>query len=99
MTLRLPKSFSRLLKTQKKVRRLVESSLLRLPEKIGPKQKRRSLVPRPILTDVTGFGSNPGRLGMKLFVPRRLPAKPALVVILHGCRQTPESLDIASGFS
>ncbi|WP_454265470.1 extracellular catalytic domain type 1 short-chain-length polyhydroxyalkanoate depolymerase [Sinorhizobium fredii] len=48
---------------------------------------------------VTGFGSNPGRLGMKLFVPRRLPAKPALVVILHGCGQTPESLDIASGFS
>jgi poly(hydroxyalkanoate) depolymerase family esterase len=99
MTLRFPKSFSRLLKTQKKFRRLVESSLLRLPEKIGPKQKRRSLVPRPILTDVTGFGSNPGRLGMKLFVPGRLPTKPALVVILHGCRQTPESLDIASGFS
>ncbi|WP_042778610.1 extracellular catalytic domain type 1 short-chain-length polyhydroxyalkanoate depolymerase, partial [Sinorhizobium fredii] len=99
MTFRLPKSFSRILKTQKKFRRLVESSLLRLPEKVGPQQKRRPSAPKPILTDVTGFGSNPGRLGMKLFVPRRLPAKPALVVILHGCGQTPESLDIASGFS
>ncbi|MEY9165524.1 hypothetical protein ABIE78_003643 [Sinorhizobium fredii] len=99
VTFRLPKSFSRILKTQKKFRRLVESSLLRLPEKVGPQQKRRPSAPKPILTDVTGFGSNPGRLGMKLFVPRRLPAKPALVVILHGCGQTPESLDIASGFS
>ncbi|NKL52917.1 hypothetical protein GFL15_34185, partial [Rhizobium leguminosarum bv. viciae] len=31
---------------------------------------------------------------MKTFVPsRRLPKNPALVVVLHGCRQTPESLD------
>src|SRR6185312_12587651 len=28
-----------------------------------------------------------------------LANKPALVVVLHGCRQTPESMDAASGFS
>ncbi|WP_328717913.1 PHB depolymerase family esterase [Ensifer adhaerens] len=96
MTVNMRKSLSRMLRGQKKFRRLVEASLLRLPQKAGLRQRR---VPRPGLVPVKEFGSNPGRLRMKLFVPRRLAAKPALVVVLHGCRQTPESLDAASGFS
>ncbi len=37
---------------------------------------------------------------MKVAVPSRgLPKNPALVVLLHGCLQTPESFDAASGFS
>jgi polyhydroxybutyrate depolymerase len=36
---------------------------------------------------------------MKSFVPAKLPKNPALVLVLHGCNQTPESLDAASGFS
>jgi poly(hydroxyalkanoate) depolymerase family esterase len=51
------------------------------------------------LEETTAFGSNPGRLVMKSYVPARLQKDPALVVMLHGCRQTPESLDAASGFS
>lgn len=36
---------------------------------------------------------------MKTFVPAKLPKNPPLVIVLHGCGQTPESLDAASGFS
>ncbi len=36
---------------------------------------------------------------MKSFAPTKLPKDPPLVVVLHGCGQTPESLDAASGFS
>ncbi|WP_183756084.1 alpha/beta hydrolase family esterase [Rhizobium sp. BK181] len=98
MTLKLSRSLSRLLKNQKKVRRLFETSFFRIPKQ-PTTRRRRPASPKPVLTEVTDFGSNPGRLKMKLFVPRRHPPKPALVLFLHGCRQTPESLDLASGFS
>ncbi|WP_018897801.1 PHB depolymerase family esterase [Rhizobium sp. 2MFCol3.1] len=54
---------------------------------------------RPTLQAIPAFGSNPGRLVMKSYVPANLPNQPALVVVLHGCRQTAESLNAASGFS
>ncbi len=99
MTPKFSSSLSRLFRSQKKVRRLIEKSLIRnLPKTIGL-QPRRTANPKNVLTQVTGFGSNPGRLHMKLFVPKALPAKPALVVFLHGCRQTPDSLDGATGLS
>lgn len=60
---------------------------------------KRSESAKPTLAAVTTFGSNPGRLLMKSFVPRVLPKNPALVVVLHGCGQSPESLDGAAGFS
>lgn len=37
------------------------------------------------LSEVTGFGANPGGLKMYEHVPASLPANPALVVVLHGC--------------
>jgi poly(hydroxyalkanoate) depolymerase family esterase len=40
------------------------------------------------LTQVTGFGSNPGNLGMYAYVPTGLPAAAPLVVALHGCTQS-----------
>jgi poly(hydroxyalkanoate) depolymerase family esterase len=42
----------------------------------------------PTLTEVTGFGSNPGALKMYRYVPAGLPAGSPLVVALHGCTQT-----------
>ena len=40
-------------------------------------------------TEVSGFGSNPGRLSMYVHVPPQPPADGApLVVLLHGCGQT-----------
>ena len=40
------------------------------------------------LTQVTGFGSNPGNLGMYAYLPTNLPAGAPLVIALHGCTQS-----------
>lgn len=40
------------------------------------------------VTEVTGFGSNPGNLRMFRYLPDGLPANRPLVVALHGCTQT-----------
>src|SRR6202008_2014011 len=40
------------------------------------------------LTELTGFGSNPGALRMFTYVPKKLSTAPALVVVLHGCTQS-----------
>ncbi|WP_434383595.1 extracellular catalytic domain type 1 short-chain-length polyhydroxyalkanoate depolymerase [Melittangium boletus] len=45
------------------------------------------------LTQVTGFGGNPGNLRMWKHVPANMPANAPLVVALHGCTQT------ASGYT
>ncbi|GAA1618077.1 extracellular catalytic domain type 1 short-chain-length polyhydroxyalkanoate depolymerase [Actinoplanes couchii] len=37
------------------------------------------------LTEVTGFGTNPTGLRMHLYVPDRLPTRPALLVAVHYC--------------
>lgn len=93
------KSLARALRSQKKFSRLIEKAFKAPRNKV----KRTRPTPRaakPVLVETTAFGSNPGRLTMKTFVPAaRLPKRPALVVVLHGCRQTPESLDGAAGFS
>ena len=51
------------------------------------------------LTELTGFGSNPGALRMFTYVPKNLKAAPALVVVLHGCTQSAGSYDIGAGWS
>src|ERR1044071_8977758 len=40
------------------------------------------------LTQVTGFGSNPGALRMFSYVPDGLPTGRPLIVALHGCTQS-----------
>ncbi|HEX7305409.1 PHB depolymerase family esterase [Lentzea sp.] len=37
------------------------------------------------LVEVTSFGDNPGRMRMHVYVPDTRPAKPAVVVAMHGC--------------
>ena len=51
------------------------------------------------LTELTGFGSNPGALRMFTYVPKKLAAAPALVVVLHGCTQSAASYDLGAGWS
>ena len=51
------------------------------------------------LTELTGFGSNPGALRMFTYVPKKVPAAPALVVVLHGCTQTAAGYDLGAGWS
>lgn len=44
------------------------------------------------LVSVPSFGSNPGQLGMSLFVPDSLPAKPAVLVVNHWCTGSAQAI-------
>ncbi len=50
------------------------------------------------ISEVTGFGSNPGNLKMFKYVPTGLPASAPLVVALHGCTQSAASYDNETGW-
>lgn len=99
MKFSIGKSLSRAFKAQKKISRLIEKAF-KAPQRKPNRTRSTPRPPKTVLVETAGFGSNPGRLIMKSFVPAtRLPKNPALVVLLHGCRQSPESLDVAAGFS
>ena len=51
------------------------------------------------LTDLDGFGRNPGNLRARLYVPASVTARPALVVVLHGCTQNAAGYDMGAGWS
>lgn len=51
------------------------------------------------LIETRSFGSNPGNLCMKAYVPVHLPKRAPLVVALHGCTQSAESYARGSGWS
>ncbi|MGW7363998.1 extracellular catalytic domain type 1 short-chain-length polyhydroxyalkanoate depolymerase [Streptomyces sp. NPDC054841] len=51
------------------------------------------------LTEVTGFGSNPGNLQMFRYVPDGLRAGRPLVVALHGCTQSAAAFDDETGWT
>ncbi|NNM74257.1 PHB depolymerase family esterase [Enterovirga sp. DB1703] len=55
--------------------------------------------PRTALTRVASFGTNPGNLGMLTYVPDQLAPSPALVVVLHGCTQSPAAYNDGAGWS
>lgn len=50
------------------------------------------------MTEVTGFGPNPGGLKMLAYVPAEVTARPALVVVLHGCTQHGETYAASAGW-
>lgn len=51
------------------------------------------------LTEVIGFGTNPGRVRMFEYVPAGLGTGRPLVVVLHGCTQTAAAFDDESGWT
>ncbi|TKD52153.1 PHB depolymerase family esterase [Sphingomonas baiyangensis] len=51
------------------------------------------------LSDLPSFGSNPGALRARFYVPKALTPAPALVVVLHGCTQDATGYDHGSGWS
>ena len=51
------------------------------------------------LADLGAFGSNPGALAGRIFVPATLPAGAPLVVVLHGCTQSAADYDRGAGWS
>jgi poly(hydroxyalkanoate) depolymerase family esterase len=54
---------------------------------------------RSVLSEMTGFGSNPGDLRAWHFVPAGLERGAPLVVVLHGCTQTAGDYDHGTGWS
>ncbi|MBQ1028343.1 PHB depolymerase family esterase [Micromonospora sp. C95] len=50
------------------------------------------------LTQVTGFGSNPGNLAMYAYRPDNLPSGAPAVVLLHGCAQNASGYFANSGW-
>ena len=51
------------------------------------------------LEEMRGFGSNPGALGARTYVPADLQSGAPLVVVLHGCTQSASIYDKGSGWS
>ena len=51
------------------------------------------------LTDLTDFGSNPGALRARTYIPAGLKPGAPLVVVLHGCTQNAARYDAGSGWS
>ena len=51
------------------------------------------------LSDIADFGSNPGGLRARTYIPADLPSGAPLVVVLHGCTQTAADYDHGSGWS
>jgi len=54
---------------------------------------------RDRLTDLDSFGTNPGALRARIYIPENLPDDAPLVVVLHGCTQNAAGYDIGSGWS
>jgi len=51
------------------------------------------------LTDLADFGSNPGALRARSYIPAGLGKSAPLVVVLHGCTQSAAGYDHGSGWS
>src|SRR5262245_48215870 len=51
------------------------------------------------LAELTNFGSNPGALRAKIYLPKHLPVGAPLVIVLHGCTQNAAAYDYHSGWS
>ncbi|MEU6084809.1 PHB depolymerase family esterase [Streptomyces sp. NPDC047108] len=69
------------------------AALLALPQPASASASAASL------TEVTGFGSNPGQLRMFRYVPDGLPSGRPLVVALHGCTQSAAAYDDETGWT
>jgi poly(hydroxyalkanoate) depolymerase family esterase len=51
------------------------------------------------LSVLDGVGPNPGALRAKIYVPENFATGSALVVVLHGCTQTPDGYDRSASWS
>lgn len=76
----------------------LHSTLARLKTlRVGPSPVQSDGVDR--LRTLEAFGSNPGALVGRTYVPADLPVDAPLIVVLHGCTQTAAGYDHAAGWS
>ena len=66
---------------------------------LGGQQGAKAGASPPQLIQVERFGSNPGNLGMLIYVPPVRAKRCPCVIVLHGCTQTARGYDIGSGWS
>ncbi|MBT1159441.1 PHB depolymerase family esterase [Aminobacter anthyllidis] len=52
-----------------------------------------------LLSDLVSFGSNPGALRARTYLPENLPGTAPLVIVLHGCTQTAAGYNSGAGWS
>jgi poly(3-hydroxybutyrate) depolymerase len=65
--------------------------------RLASAKKTSNIVDR--LGGLTEFGSNPGALRARTYLPAGLQDNAPLVVVLHGCAQTAAAYDYGSGWS
>lgn len=95
---RLARLTRRMMIPDRSVRRALRQVTASLFEPLRPATEFATLAAGG-LTEVTGFGANPGRLRMKLHVPTSPPRPGApLLVLLHGCGQDAARFAQSSGF-
>ena len=63
------------------------------------KSRQPAMSATSVLKPLTIQGPNPGALKAWIHVPKGLGPNPPLVVVLHGCAQTPAAYDAGSGWS
>ncbi|MGI8931918.1 MAG: extracellular catalytic domain type 1 short-chain-length polyhydroxyalkanoate depolymerase [Sphingomicrobium sp.] len=68
-------------------------AMRRMTQAMGPEARASRL------DTFSNFGSNPGRLAARFYLPAALKANAPLVVVLHGCTQTADVYDQGSGWS
>ncbi|WP_327195408.1 alpha/beta hydrolase family esterase [Sphingobium sp. Ant17] len=80
--------------------------MTRLSSTISQLAKFRAMAPGAMtdpvqdrLDDLQAFGSNPGALRARIYVPANLAKGAALVVVLHGCTQNAAGYDHGAGWS
>jgi len=56
-------------------------------------------VPESGIEQVKNFGSNPGNLEMFQYIPKGLEKEVPLVIVLHGCAQSADTIAIESGWN
>lgn len=78
--------------------RSISDTILRLTA-FGSAQERTATRRGDRLTGLTDFGSNPGALEARIYLPPGLKNAAPLIVVLHGCTQTAAEYDHGAGWS
>jgi poly(hydroxyalkanoate) depolymerase family esterase len=104
LMLRCSKSRPRVLVQRRDRRR--RTNIVGLSDTITRLRALRSRVPSHLpeeadqrLTSIAGFGSNPGDLLARCYIPEGLGAGAPLVVVLHGCTQSASSYNRGAGWT
>lgn len=79
------------------MRKLANGKIFRPLSSLGAAPSTSPAIDR--LSDMTSFGSNPGALRARCYVPAALAPGAPLVVVLHGCTQTAAGYDHGAGWS